>query len=506
MGNNNKVFINKRGLKEKAIVESKRHSSSKTILHNSIFILLSKAIQIASSFFIVVVVARYLSVDEYGEYSFILAFVSSIMALAYFGIQQVLIREIARDSTTAAQVIGAAVELRTILSVIAVLTLCISMYVMELRGILLAAGLIAIASEFFLSFSMLSKSVFQAFEKMIYEPFIALMNGLVLSIGIAAVIYFDLGFLWLFIASAFANLIQLVLSSLILSRKFVRPTFTVERAVFKKFLKDSVVIGVGIFFYQNLFKINVLMLKWFGTISDVSYFQAPHSLIMQIQVVPMSVAMAVFPVFSRLMHTDPEKLALLYGKIFRFLLVGSIFCGMNLSLFSNEIIGIVYGSKYMHAAAALTIVSWAIIPLTMDMLLNVVLIAMHKQKYSVIYAGVTLAMNSLLAVIVIPSHGYIAASYLSVLSYTVLFLCSFYFVRKNGLPVRFGRTIVKMFATVLVSVTAIVIVKPLSVLAAAFTGMILFLGLILITRVVMLSEVTYIINMIRDIPTKRRQE
>jgi O-antigen/teichoic acid export membrane protein len=168
-------------------VEQKDVSSTR-ILKNSIFILLSRGIQIASSFFVVVVVARYLSVDQYGEYSYILAFVSSIMALAYFGIQSVLIREIANDNTLAAQILGAAIELRTLLSIIAVLALCISMYVMELRGLLLAAGFIAIASEFFLSFSMLSKSVFQAFEKMIYEPFIALMNGLVLSIGIAAVI------------------------------------------------------------------------------------------------------------------------------------------------------------------------------------------------------------------------------------------------------------------------------------------------------------------------------
>jgi len=484
-------------------VEQKDVSSTK-ILKNSVFILLSRGIQIASSFFVVVVVARYLSVDQYGEYSYILAFVSSIMALAYFGIQSVLIREIANDNTLAAQILGAAIELRTLLSVIAVLALCISMYVMELRGLLLAAGFIAIASEFFLSFSMLSKSVFQAFEKMIYEPFIALMNGLVLSTGIATVIFFDMGFVWLFIAPAFANLTQLVLSSLILSRKFVRPAFTVERAVFKKFLKDSVVIGVGIFFYQNLFKINVLMLKWFGTISDVSYFQAPHSLIMQLQVVPMSLVMALFPVLSRLMNTDPEKLALLYEKIFRFLLVGSIFCGMNISLFSSEIIGIVYGSKYIHSVTALTIVSWAIIPLTMDMFLNIVLIAMHKQKYSVIYAGVTLVMNSLLAVIFIPSHGYVAASYLSVLSYTVLFLCSLYFVGQNGLHVRLDRTIVKMLATVFISAAAIVILKPLSILAAGLAGMVLFLGIIMVTRVVTMEEISFIKGMIRTIPTKRR--
>jgi len=486
-------------------VEQGQLSSSK-ILKNSIFILLSRGIQIASSFFIVVAVARYLSLAQYGEYSYIVAFVSSIMALAYFGIQQVLIREIANNKASAAQTIGAAVELRAILSAAAILAVCVSMYFMHLRDILLAAGCIAIASEFFLSFSMLSKSVFQAFEKMMYEPIISIINGLVLIIGISTVIYYELGLLWIFIVMAFANMTQMVVSSLILSVKFVRPTFTIDRTVFRKFLKDAVVIGIGIFFYQNQFRINVLMLKWLGTVDDVAYFQAPHSLIMQLQVVPMSVAMAVFPVFSRLMTTDPEKLALLYEKIFRFMLLGSLFCAMFIALFARDIIALVYGVKYIHSVSILSIVAWAVIPLTMDMLLNVVLIAMHKQKYSVIYAGSTLALNSLLAVLFIPAYGSRAAAYLSALSYTILFLCSLYFVERNGLRVRLDRMAVKIVATVLFSGAAIVALKSLSPPAAALAGTIVFCGLAIMTRIVTLEELRLIKGMIRNLPQRRRPE
>jgi O-antigen/teichoic acid export membrane protein len=476
------------------------------IVRNSFFILLARVIQIASSFFVVVAVARYLSLDQYGEYAYIVAFVSSIMALAYFGIQQVLIREIANNKASAAQTIGAAVELRTILSAAAILAVGVSMYFMHLRGVLLAAGCIAIASEFFLSLSMLSKSVFQAFEQMIYEPIITFIYSLVLVIGIATVIYFDLGFLWIFIVMAFANLAQMVVSSLILSQKFVRPVFTTDRTVFRKFLKDAVVIGIGIFFYQNQFRINVLMLKWLGTVDDVAYFQAPHSLIMQLQVVPMSMAMAVFPVFSRLMNTDPEKLALLYEKIFRFMLLGSLFCALFIALFARDIISLVYGLKYVHSVAVLSVVAWAVIPLTMDMLLNVVLIAMHKQKYSVIYAGGTLALNSLLAVLFIPAYGFRAAAYLSVLSYTILFLCSLYFVERNGLFVRLDRMAVKIVATILFSGAAIVALKPLSPPAAALAGTIVFCGLAIMTRIVTLEEVRLIKGMIRNFPQRRGPE
>jgi O-antigen/teichoic acid export membrane protein len=468
-------------------------------------ILLSRGIQIASSFFVVVIVARYLSVDQYGEYSFIIALVSSIMAIVYFGIQQVMIREIANNKEAAGETLGVAVQLRAILSIVAVSVLAVLMYLMKLKGILLAAGIIAIASEFFLAFSMLSKAVFQAYEKMIYEPVISLLYSVVLTAGIAAVIYLDLGFLWLFVAVASANLSQLLLSSNILSRNFVRPVFTAERSLFRKFLKDSVVIGVGIFFYQNLFRINVLMLKWFGNINDVSYFQAPHSLIMQLQVVPMSVAMAVFPVFSRLLHTEKEKLPLIYEKIFRFMLIGSVFCALSLALFSHEIVDLVFGSKFSHSAAALSVVAWAIIPLTMDMLLNVVLITMHKQKYSVIYAGMTLLLNTLFSVMFVPSHGYMAAAYISLFSYSLLFACSLYYVGRNGLFIPLGRNAVKLLVVVLMSGGAMLLLKAISWPLAGLAGTVVFFGLILFGRLVTVDEVRLIKGMIRSIPNANRR-
>jgi O-antigen/teichoic acid export membrane protein len=338
--------------------------------------------------------------------------------------------------------------------------------------------------------------VFQAFEQMVYEPFLTLSYCLVLAAGVFSVIFFDLGFLWLNAAMALANLAQLVPASYILSRKFVRPVFGIDKLVFRRFLQDAVVIGIGVFFYQNLFKINVLMLRWLGTVADVSYFNAPHNLIMQLQVIPMSLVMAVFPLFSRMIYTDREKMIVVYEQIFRSLFIFSSFAAVLLSLYSREIIGIVFGSRYIQSGTALMIISWAMIPLTMDMLLNGVLVAMNKQRYSVIYAGAALVLDSVCCLFFVPKFGFIAAAVIAVISYTFSFLCSLYFIEKNGLSIRFDRTMGKTAAAVCICGTAAYLLKPVSLPLAVVSTVLFFFGTIFMTRAFPIKELAAVRGMI----------
>lgn len=449
------------------------------VIRNSIFILFARGAEFISAFFILIAIARYLSVKEYGDYSFIIAYVSSIMALTYFGIQQITIREIAKDKVNANQYLGTAIQLRAVLSIIAALAIMVSVQFMNLPNLMVTAIIIGIFSEFFLTFSMLLKAVFQAFEKMIYEPILALINSLVLLAGIAMGIYLDMGFLWLFIAILISNVIHFIIAVYILSYRFVRPLFNINRAAFRAFLKDSSIIGVGIFFYQNLFRIDVLMLKWLGRTEDVAFFQIPHSLIMHIGVVPASLTVAVFPVFSRLFNNEPSNRDAVFEKVFRCFFILSFIPAMFISLFSQEIIGVVFSSKYAQSVTALMIVAWAIIPLSMDIFLNSILIAMNKQKYSVIYGGVTLAMNFLAALVFIPRYGFIAAAYIALLSYCLLFLCSLYVVARSGLPVVLDKILAKTVLSGLISGLTVFSLKPVSIFLAIPVGIIIYLVLIL---------------------------
>jgi O-antigen/teichoic acid export membrane protein len=465
-----------------------KRSGTKMLIENSIFIAASRGIQIVSSYFVLIVIVRYLPVKQYGEYAFVIALVTSIMALTYFGIQQVMIREIAKGRDNAEHFVGVSIILRFCLSIIAALILIVLIQFMDLSSMIIAAIFIAIASEFFLTFSMLSKAVFQAYEKMKYEPLVTLIYSIVLATCVIIIIYLDMGFIWLFIALAFSNFVQVIAAVYIVSTRFVIPIFKVDKALFKIFLKDSCVIGLGIFFYLNLFRINILMLKWFGSPDDVAFFHAPHNLILQLQVLPFALITALFPVFSRLIHDDPAEMVNIYEKVFKHLFIFSIMFAMCFSLYAKEIIEIVFGSRYSQSVVILAILSWAIIPLSMDMFFNAVLIAMNKQKYAVIYGGSALAINILAAVVFVPMYGFLAATCLALFSYVFVFFFSLYYITRHGFPVVLDRIAVKTAVAGSLSAAAIMLLKPVSIFIAAPIGIIVYLGMLEKMKIMSLGE------------------
>ncbi len=452
-----------------------------SVIKNSIFILTARGIQIAASSFIIIAVARYLSVELYGDYAYIVALVSSVMALSYFGIQQVTIRDIAMDRANAHVYLGSALVLRGALAAIAFAAMLIFMAFLRPSKLMAAGIVVAVFSEAFLTFGMLFRIVFQAFEKMLYEPLITIVSCVVMSAGVAAVIYLDMGLLWLLIATAVANAVQLAAAAFLVTHKFVRPSFTMDRKVFKALLTHSTVIGLGIFFYQNLFRIDVLMLKWLGSAKEVALFQIPHNIVMQIQVLPFALVAALLPVLSRLMKSDPARVAVVYEKTFRYIFLLSVFLSISLCLFAGEIIDVVFGSKYSESAATFMVVAWAAVPLSVDILLNTMLIVMNKQKYSVYYGGTALAVNALAALLLIPDYGYMAAAYIALFSYCLLVFFSLYFVVRNGLPLVLDKILSKTLLAGATGAAGTIWLKRYSIPAAVGFGPIAYFGMLSLT-------------------------
>ena len=458
------------------------------VLSNSVFILVARGAQIASSAFILIAIVRYLSVEKYGEYAYVVAFVASVMGLTYFGIQQVMIREIASDKNRAHHYLGSAILLRACLSLAGLVILIIAMMYLKPDRLIVSAVLIAMISEFFLTFGMLMKAVFQAFERMIYEPILTLIYLFVLSSAIAAVIYFDMGLLWLLIATAAANSVQFLLAAYIISTRFVRPSFDFDKDIFWALFKNSSIIGIGIFFYQNLFRIDVLMLKWLGSAEEIAFFQASHGLIMQIEFLPAAFMSALFPFFARMWRHEPEMLAIVFERYFRYIFILSFIPAIYLCLFSKEIVEIVFGSKYAQSIRALSIISWAIIPLSMDMFFNNILIVMNKQRYTVIYGGLTLAANFLSAYLLIPVYGYLAAAYISLASYFILFFFSLYFAVRSGLPVVLDKIMMNVVFAGFIAGGMIYFLKPISMVGSVIMGLIAYPALLILTRTFPLED------------------
>jgi O-antigen/teichoic acid export membrane protein len=413
------------------------------LLRNSLFLAVSRGLQILTGFFILIALARHLSVTAFGEYSYVSALAQALMTLSYFGIQDVVIREIAKDKCRAAGHLGAGLILRLCLSLAAGIALYVVAAYSDLTPLLRTALFLAFGVELFRSLGMLAYASFQAFERMGYEPLLSGLQALLTLAFVGGAILFDLGLLGVLTALLVALALHFLVTALVAAKKFVRPSLDFSRQELWGLFTTAAVIGVGIIIQMNLMRAGALMLKWLGSVEEVAYFQAAHELIMKVQIFPQALMLAVFPVLSRLLLSDPAEAEKLYRAIFRYILLLGLPVSLYLAVFPEQATRLLFGEKYLPAAGVLRITGLAMVPLALDMLLNKVLIAMNRQRYAAWYAALALGLAVLLNLALIPRFGPEGAAVAALAAYACLLGFSMYFAAKHGIRPKAGKDILR---------------------------------------------------------------
>jgi O-antigen/teichoic acid export membrane protein len=91
---------------------------ARKILRNSFFGIASEAIGGALLFIVFIFIARFLGSEQFGVFSYILAFVGLFQLIADFGLTNVIVREISRAKENAAHIMGAIIPLAWLFSLL----------------------------------------------------------------------------------------------------------------------------------------------------------------------------------------------------------------------------------------------------------------------------------------------------------------------------------------------------------------------------------------------------
>ncbi|WP_460033321.1 oligosaccharide flippase family protein [Megalodesulfovibrio paquesii] len=441
----------------------------RSILANSFFVLSARVMQMAVGFLLLVGVARYLPVARYGEFGYIMTLAASTMAMTYFGLQQTVIKDMARDRTHAAAHLGAGVVLRAILCLVAVGGLLLADLLAGSPRELLLATLLCAAGEACRSMAMLSGAAFQAYERMIWEPILTLTQSVTALVLVSLAIWLDWGFLALFAGVTASLVLQMVLSWAVCVRRFIAPAMP-SAAMVKSMLAVALVVGLGVFFNRNLVRVCTLVVKWLDGPEAVAWFQLPHDFILRFGLVPQALMLASFPVFARLMLHDRAGAERLYRLFFRYTLAWGPGLSLALSFFAEDLIRLFFGERYLPGVPVFQWLAWAITPLAIDQLHVNILVAMDKQKAVTLYSGGTLLLCGLGAWAAVATLGWESAAWVATGSYWLLaILSTWYTVRVLAAPA-LGRLGLALPAALLAAWGVMRLSAPLSSLLAFALG------------------------------------
>jgi len=407
--------------------------SFKKYFANTSWLFFERVIRIAVSFVVTIFVVRYLGPKEFGLYSYVLSFFWLFASLSTLGLEAITTREIVKFPDKKDEINGTVFFLRLIGSCSAIVLITLTLFVMREETYTSILILIASSSFLFQSFSVI-EYYFRGKVEAKYNAY-ALSTSVILSSILkvifilikAPLIYFVLAVVFEYVVLAVGLVLVYHHNKLsILNWKY-------SKMLASSLMKDSwplLLSGIVVMIYV---RIDQIMIKFLLGEVEVGYYAVAVRLSEAWYFIPVTLCNAIFPAIVNAKNVSEEFYNNRMQKLYDLLTWLAIGIAIPVTIFSNQIIHLLFGAEFSAAAPVLTIYIWAGVAVFLGVASSQYLINENLTKLSFIRSFVGMVINVVLNLILIPLYGIIGSAFATLISYTfaVLFIGFFPSTKKQ---------------------------------------------------------------------------
>ena len=370
--------------------------------------LIGKAIHLVLNVVASVALIRYLQPDGYGEYVFVLSFAALFGLVSDFGLAKVAVRDMVREPSSAGVVLGTAVAGRLILAAISFVAAQVALLVLGVAADLRIA--VAIVSLLFVTDAMLSvTAVFQMRLAMQYEALVSIVIQAVDTVLILSLIAAGAGLFAIVAAPVASGVVGVVVAYTIARGRF-RARLSVELSRLPRLLVEAAPVGLTLVLAVIYLRIDSVLLGVLATPHDVGLYGAAFKPIEYLLLASAVVINTLFPLLARSHGRDAARFAALYWRGTDVLLALALPIPIILFAFAEPIVAMFYAPSFLPAALPLRLLGIAVVLMIVSAWQGFALLSAGRQRVTVAYDVVGLALNLTLNFALIPRFGFVGAA------------------------------------------------------------------------------------------------
>lgn len=357
--------------------------------------LLRNLVSLVSGFFVVRVVSflstlyitRSLGPSEFGTFSFGLTLSFIFIVCTNLGLDEYVVREVAREPRGASGLISDALLLRVIALGIGMLTIVgLSLLTPERAWLLLFLGVYSVMH----SCLLLICSVFRGIERMEFQSFLLTGEILLIAVGAALAVYLAQSGTAVAVGYLVAAAPMLGIGYGLLLRQEIRPRYRWQPDVWLRLARITLPFAlnsIGLVVFDRLAVVFITVLD--GE-TAAGWFNAVYFIMLVLTSIPGIVVMALFPPLVRAAQQGPTAVAELFAPLVKYTLIASVAATFGLYTLADWIVPLLFGPRYAPSVDILQLLSLGL-PLTALAILAVgVLEAIDRQRASAIAIGCAL--------------------------------------------------------------------------------------------------------------------
>ncbi len=420
--------------------EAESVSTARRVARNSVSPLLAQLLTKAIDTVYGLLVLHIIWAGLNGDYAFAVSIWLYASTITNWGLDVLLIRDVARDTAQANRYFSNTMLLRVGLSLLTILLLALLLIPnpslllgsqLDNAPYIIAATLLLAASLLPGSLAAACTAVFQANERMTVPALVTIITAAVkFVVGLGA-----LGLVWLansyqpsplmlIVLGATPVLINSVTATILfvwMRRALLRPHLEFERRFAFGLLLVALPLLLNSLLQNLFFKVDYQILRAEYPSEVLGRYDAAYKFINFFPLITANLTFAIFPLLSRYAADARNGLLRAYTLTLKLLLLIAMPAVAATLLLSGPIIWLFAGDKYLPDAAAALQILILFLPFSFfNGLTQYVLIALNRQRLITVAFVLVAAFNIVANLILIPMFSLYAASWVTVASELVL--------------------------------------------------------------------------------------
>lgn len=423
------------------IKELLAHKELRLYLNNTSWIIGEKLLQLLLSFFVSILVARYLGPTNYGTLAYAISLVGLMKAINEIGLSGLVTRDLVKYPEERGITLGTVSLIKIIVGLLSFLILVFILFISE-----------PISSKnfqilFIVSFSLLLNPfvVFEFwFQANVQARYSSLAHGLsyitasilrlILVLCKADIVVFAYVYI---IEATISSIFLFIFYTLKASLSLKKWHVNLEKG--KELLKQGWVIALGGLFASVYLRIDKIMLRWMVNPEEVGIYAVAAQLSEVWYFIPTAIVTSLFPKLIQLKESNTKEYLRRFQQLFDLLFLLALFLVILVSLFSQPVISILYGQSYERSSSVLIIHIWAGLFIFMRAGFSKWILIENALIFSTITTGFGALINVGLNFLLIPNFRSYGAAIATLISYAFASYISLAFYKKSR-PVFFMMT------------------------------------------------------------------
>jgi O-antigen/teichoic acid export membrane protein len=398
------------------------------IFKNTFWLAVAEVVIRLFKFFLIIYVVRVLGATEYGKFSFAFSFVALLTIFFDCGLSSIVTREFAKDKKQE-KYFPSIISLKFFLSIFAFALIVGGSFFITTDQTIRRTIFILASYSFLAEFSTLFFAFFRARQKMEYEAWFKIIQGLIL-IGIAFTIMTTIpsvaGLSYAYLLSSAVGLIII----LPLFNKVFPLKIGFNKCAWKRFFLMAwplALIGGLATIYNS---VDSVMMGYWGQITETGYYNAVYKIIGVILLPGGLLIQGFYPALSsQLKHTKKRQ-----QKTWNFKMQIMIFLALPLliggTIVASRLIQSLYGPEFYPGVLSFQILLWSVIAIYLYTPHAQALIVFNRQKklfWIVLFGAI---LNMTLNFLLIPKYSLNGAATATVITHIFLLILLFILVPK----------------------------------------------------------------------------